>query len=240
MGFEMYQRDIIDRETLEFLFRTVEVPPFFREKLLGIAYQPYTRVDVRRMHDLGVIDTEELITAYRHLGYDAEKATKMAEFTVVYNRGAEKEITKGEIIKGYSKYVLTRDDSIDLLLSLGYTEALAEFYLDMEDRAKIEYYENEMLDVLKQKYTDNVITKLQARDWLGKMNFPAQYIESELELWDIRKLSDYKKPSKTDLDKFLKANIIDKDTYQNEMEKLGYGITYISWYYQAALGKKGG
>ena len=58
MGFEMLHRGVIDRATLDMLFRTVELPPYWREKLVQIAYQPYTRVDVRRMFDMGVLGEE--------------------------------------------------------------------------------------------------------------------------------------------------------------------------------------
>lgn len=238
MGFEMYQRDVIDRDTLEFLFRTVEVPPFFRDKLMQIAYSPYTRVDVRRMNDLGVVNDEELVTAYRHLGYDAEKAEKMAEFTVRYNSGAEKELTKGEILTAYEKFVLNENETIEALVSIGYSEAKATLYIDLEDRARAAKYEEAMLKAVKEEYIDNRVSKLQAEDWLGKMNYPAKYTQLELELWELERLRDSKKPSKTDLDKFLKAKIIDKDTYKNELRNLGYGAQYIDWYTQLATGKK--
>ena len=72
-GYEMLHRQdvnnpgntIINMEELDMLFRIVEIPPFWRERLTKIAYQPYTRVDVRRMHAVGVVSDEELIWAYR-------------------------------------------------------------------------------------------------------------------------------------------------------------------------------
>ncbi|GAI72398.1 unnamed protein product, partial [marine sediment metagenome] len=61
-GYEMLHREdperpgqsIIDEEELDMLYRTVEIPPYWRSRLTKIAYLPYTRVDVRRMHDMGV------------------------------------------------------------------------------------------------------------------------------------------------------------------------------------------
>ena len=46
-GFEMLHRGFIDEKELDDLFRTVEIPPFWRDKLRGIAFNPFTRVDVR-------------------------------------------------------------------------------------------------------------------------------------------------------------------------------------------------
>ncbi|GAH80833.1 unnamed protein product, partial [marine sediment metagenome] len=81
-GYEMLHRGVIDARELFDLYRTVEIPPFWRDKLTKIAYNPFTRVDVRRMHKAGVLSEAELLRAYMDVGYDAEKAGKMTEFTI--------------------------------------------------------------------------------------------------------------------------------------------------------------
>ena len=45
-----------------------------------------------------------------------------------------------------------------------------------------------------------------------------------------------KLPSKTDLDKFLKAKIIDADQYKTEMYRLGYSFQYTMWYLEVNQG----
>ena len=123
MGFEMLHRGVIDRDTLDMLFRTVELPPYWREKLVQIAYQPYTRVDVRRMYDMGVLGDAELKTAYTDIGYDSEHANKMVEFTKRYVEDADRDLTKSEILKGYRNALLTAADTRNLLQDIRYTEA---------------------------------------------------------------------------------------------------------------------
>ncbi|GAH57733.1 unnamed protein product, partial [marine sediment metagenome] len=57
-----------------------------------------------------------------------------------------------------------------------------------------------------------------------------EQIEVLMEEWNIDKIQDLKFPSKTDLDKFFKAKVIDVNTYKTEMTNLGYSMRYISWY----------
>ncbi|GAI67682.1 unnamed protein product, partial [marine sediment metagenome] len=133
MGYEMLHRGVIDLDTLDMLYRTIEIPPFWREKLTKIAYSPYTRVDVRRMHDLGILTDEQLMKSYMDLGYDEEHATNMMKFTIAYNRSHDKELTKSQIISGYNDKLLTREDASELIISLEYTEAQTEYLLTLED-----------------------------------------------------------------------------------------------------------
>ena len=110
-GFEMLHRQSIDRKTMDTMFQALDVMPYFRDKLTDIAYNPLTRVDVRRMHKLGVLTEFEVFSAYADLGYDINfegttydthkeaydnqvtrtysNAGKMLSFTLMYNDSPE-------------------------------------------------------------------------------------------------------------------------------------------------------
>jgi len=60
-GYEMLHRGIINMDDLKTLMRTLDINPFWRDKLIEISYLPFTRVDVRRMFRFGVLDYEEVI-----------------------------------------------------------------------------------------------------------------------------------------------------------------------------------
>lgn len=71
-------------EDLRTLLRTLDVMPYWRDKLVAIAYSPLTRVDLRRMWDLALITAEELEMRGRELGYSPEDAKKYALFAKAY------------------------------------------------------------------------------------------------------------------------------------------------------------
>lgn len=81
-GFEMLHRGIISRDDLSLLLRALDIMPFWRDRLIQMSYRVLTRVDVRRMYNLGVLTEAEVNQAYRDLGYDNVNAARMTTFTV--------------------------------------------------------------------------------------------------------------------------------------------------------------
>ncbi|GAJ02030.1 unnamed protein product, partial [marine sediment metagenome] len=63
-GFEMLHRGVIGMDDLNMLMRALDIMPFWRDKLVEIAYRPLSRVDVRRMFKLGVLDVSGVRKAY--------------------------------------------------------------------------------------------------------------------------------------------------------------------------------
>jgi len=229
-GFEMLHRGVIGMEELDMLYRTVEIPPYWRDKLTAIAYMPYTRVDVRRMHDMGVLTDEELIKSYMDLGYDHEHAVKMSEFTKRYNQGAEKELTKSNIIQGYKDKLFSRTDAIELLAGIDYNADLAEYYLVTEDYKEAKDLQDDLIDNIRDRYQNNLIDFIEARRLLDNLNLPAVKRQSLLDKWEINVFKNRKLPSRGDLSKMLLQGIITVDEFRTEMDKLGYNFKYIEWY----------
>lgn len=81
---EWLERDAAAQKEVYEWFRLVEVPPYWRDKMFSTIFKPLTRVDVRRMWDLRVIDRQTVYNTYRQLGYNDEAAEQMTLFTIVY------------------------------------------------------------------------------------------------------------------------------------------------------------
>lgn len=229
-GFEMLHRGVITHSELDFLFKTVELPPYWRAKLTEIAYQPYTRVDIRRMYDMGVVTSDELHTAYTDIGYDDEHAAKMTEFTKRWVEDADRDLTKGEILKGYRTRLLTRTDSVALLTDIRYTDAQANYYCELEDYRELDEQQSAAIKAVETKYKNLLIDRAEAQRLLDSLNVPSATVALWFERWDVSLIEYPKLPSRTDLDKFYIADVINADTYHIEMKKLGWGHTYVSWY----------
>ncbi|MBA7524148.1 hypothetical protein ES705_16285 [subsurface metagenome] len=86
-GFEMLHRGVIGIDDLNMLMRALDIMPFWRDKLTQIAYKPLSRVDVRRMYALGVLDVSGVRKAYTDLGYNDYNADLMTQFTIKYTEG---------------------------------------------------------------------------------------------------------------------------------------------------------
>jgi hypothetical protein len=128
---------------------------------------------------------------------------------------------------------------VALLTDIRYTEAQAEYYIELEDYRELEAIQSAAIATIKTKYLERLIDRGQAQSMLDALNLPAAQVNLWLERWDVSLIEYPKLPSKTDLDKFYIAGVIGSDQYNIEMQRLGYGHIYIGWYKKMADAIKG-
>ncbi|GAI87697.1 unnamed protein product, partial [marine sediment metagenome] len=222
----------------------LDVMPAWRDKLTAISYSPYTRVDVRRMHKIGIIEDDDLLTAYMDLGYDEEKGSKMAEFTIAYNadpedsdqtetdknRVREKDLTKTDILNGYRDQLITLDESKTALIMLGYDSNEADYYIARIDYNREKDETDQYLKYYGDAYVKGVLDHEQIVDKLNTLNLSGKRIEYLFRVWDIERMSRVNKPTKAELMTFVRKKIIDINTFIEEMKGLNYSERYIGWY----------
>lgn len=113
-GFEMFQRLragrvkphlVFDAKELRTLLKKLDILPKYHQQLTEIAYVPFTRVDVRRMYKLEVLDFQGVVEAYQDIGYSLEKATQLAEFT-------RKDVDDDDIVSIRSRLITAYEDGI--------------------------------------------------------------------------------------------------------------------------------
>jgi len=90
--------------------------------LRQIIYNPYTRVDARRMYDLGILDDAQMYENFLWLGYDEEHAKTMTLWSKAY-------IIAGDIRALYSKGWINEDGARQMVISAGIPEERAEIFL---------------------------------------------------------------------------------------------------------------
>ncbi len=241
----LFRTDLTEKDVWEW-FRLVEIPPYWRDKLIEIMYQPFTRVDVRRMNKIGVLNREETKRAYLDLGFNEDKAEKMTAFTELYNADPEdnekteedkrkdelRGLTRTAIIKQFQQELIPEEEAKSYLLDIGMTEEVAQAYLDLATYSEEEDRIDNYLRVFKRMYLNDVIDFNNLSDELDKLNLPATYKDHLITLWDLEKIGKASIPSKTELGNFLKKDIIDQETYIANMSSLGYSEKFIGWYLQ--------
>jgi hypothetical protein len=119
---EMLHRRVIDPSTWDRFVKYNDFDPLVRPWLKAISYNPYTRVDVRRMWDLRIVSEDEVFNNYLDLGYDEEHAQKMTLWTKVY-------VLATELRARYSKGWISEDDVRNALLNAGMPSDRVEEYL---------------------------------------------------------------------------------------------------------------
>jgi len=234
-GYEMLHRGVIDQNTLELLLKTADIPAFWRDKLMAISYATYTRVDIRRMYQIGVLSSsDEVVTAYMDIGYDLEKALKLTEFTLREYGEETREASKGDVLTAYELGRLTHDEAVNLLGAIDYPLWIAEAYLSRIDLQRANKLASDLIQSVKTLYTGGQTSRTDVVSQLSTIPIPSVEIDRYLEEWDITRQAKTKRPSRADLRKMFLSNIIEEDTYRFELSGHGLAPDYVKWFIDQA------
>jgi len=200
-GFEMFHRGVINNSELQELLKISDIPAAWRSRLTAVAYQPLTRVDVRRMHDMGVLGVEDVKRSYLDLGYDDLNAQRMTDFTIKYNEKVGdgdltkyKDLTRSIIIQAYQKGILARDQVETRLMDLEYAAEEIEILLSLADWEKdveeapdyTAEYRRDIKGIVEKGYAQRIISHGEAMNLLLGVDFgeaEAAYVLTAVDFW---------------------------------------------------------
>lgn len=233
-AFEMFHRiPEFTEDDLRTLLRRQDVLQEYHDNIIKIAYTPFTRVDIRRMYNVGVLDRAGVKRAYLDIGYDEQKAELITDFTVKLQASSDRELTKSDILTAYKKGTVDDATTRELLGELDYDEDEIEFLLANADAGTASASRDLTVSNYRQLYQLGIQSKAEVTEALARLGFDAQEIELQYKLWDVETPPKVTQPSRTDLKNFYKLGIIDEKTWHQEMTNLGYGDKYRAWYAQA-------
>jgi len=238
MAYEMLHRGIITQDDIRELLRISDYAPNWIEKLIAISYSPITRVDLRRLYQIGVIDEERLLKGYKDLGYNEEDAKLMVEWTKLEYSQKDKDLTRTEILRNYRIGQCTREEAKNMLMDLGYDDTEADWILLYEDyKLSVEEIEAEA-ETIVYELSEGNISYEEAISKLGELNMPERvklrYLNKAKR--EVRKTT--KRPSTDDLKRWFKMGIIDEKTFKEEMSKNKWNTKYIDNFIKEVKGKK--
>jgi len=237
-AFEMFQREEITENDLSDLLVAHDIAPRWHTPLMNIAYRPLTRVDVRRMFELGVLDEAAVYKSYLHLGYSPENAANMTEFTIKYAAEEDRAASKADVCRAYSEGVLGRGEAKSYLVDMGYPAEWAEHYLQLEDIKRERGLLSIELGSLKTQYVEGIIERGFVFEELGKWNLPDRQVSILLNAWDIEKERMITLPTPAQLEAFLKEDIIGEGEFRKTMEAKHYQPEVVSHFLQEIRAQK--
>jgi hypothetical protein len=206
------------------LFRTADIPEFFRDRLMAISYAPYTRVDVRRLYKEHIIPRDAVKANYLDLGYDEEHAENLTKFTVLDVNIEERALTKENIIAGYKRSIIERGEATEQIVSLGYNSDDAEYFLSIADYDLSVEKSNDEIERAHFLYVEGQITQSDVYGILGPLNLPSKQTADLLVKWDVEVKKKSKLPSQSDLEDFYRRNIITVDDVRTGLRRLRYSV----------------
>jgi len=221
-GYEMLHRGVINEDDLSMLMKALDIMPFWRDKLQQISYSPLTRVDVRRMYRVGVLDEDEVFKSYKDIGYNNENAQRLTDFTKLYESHDKTTLTRSTIDKAYRKNIITRDDYRSSLSSLQIPESDIDFYESLIDYQIYEEEIDDLVDELTEQYKLGIIKIEEFSRLLNEADLPSSYVDNIIKKTVAKASLKRKLPTKSDLETWIRLNIIDEAFYHAQMVLLGY------------------
>jgi hypothetical protein len=231
MARDMLHRTSMTEADYATLLKIADYPATFRRWMTETAYEPYTRVDVRRMYQVGVLKTyDELVRAYRELGYNDDKAKHLADFTVLEYGETEREATKSEVLDAYGIGRINREEARKYLDGLGYPAWVIDTYLSRVDLGRTTGVAKQRISHVQTMYVNGQLSKSDVYTALGSIPLPASEIERYLEEWDIARTAKIARPSRADLLRFFLQNEMTEQEFREELRGYRLSERYIDWY----------
>lgn len=223
-GFEMLHRRVIDDNDLDLLLRAADIMPFWRDKLTAISYVPLTRVDVRRMYALGVLNEEGVYDAYLDHGYSPENATLMTEFTIAYTSEKERDLTKTDILALFKKYAIEYTTATEMLMQIGYSEDNATLLL-YRAVSEMEATDNKKrIGYIEKAYVAGKITESEALSQLGKLDLASGESNFYIDSWNLAKQNKVRALTLDQIKAFYLNDIISESECRDELKEVGYNV----------------
>ena len=231
-GFEMLHRGVIGEGELNMLLRALDVMPFWRDKLTQIAYRRLTRVDIRRMYRVGVLDEKGVYDAYLKHGYNPENAERMSEFTIRQTLATLSKFTSGDIVKAFSTRMISRSDAMSLLDMIGIKREDANYILSTAEYKRQWAFTDQQIAGIRNLYKKRVYDENQTRDKLSRLNLPSDQINVLMQQWLYEKVEELDATWTTAQTlTFLKKGVITKARARKELYLNGYDDEHINVYF---------
>ncbi|KKM19143.1 hypothetical protein LCGC14_1658640 [marine sediment metagenome] len=241
-GFAMLHRRVkkpdgstFEIEDMNRLLRIQDVMPFFRDMITQIAFQPFTRVDVRRMHKMGVLTREEVKSAYMDRGFDDEKAEAMTEFTIRFNTEGDRDLTKTEILRALDRKVIEEDLAIIILDEIGLSFEAASVIVATHQAKVAMDLTDELSDIELDRFIDGLIAEDELMDALALLDLTAGQLEVLMAKARKRRRRAEKMPSKADILRWHIAGIVDRETADTLLDRIGIREEFRVIYLQESV-----
>jgi len=220
---EMLRRTDFTEDDLKAWFRLVEIPPFWRDKLIQISYEVPTRVDVRRFWDMRTIDEKRLREVYAWQGYHGKDLEDYVLWTKVY-------VAFPDLIARWKNGWITLDEVRAELVGYGMPADRVEELLETKFKATAGDKTAAERDITKtdiiKGVKKGVITRGEGMELLMDMGYDeadAEYIlainipEDEEDV-----VVKERELTKTDILNGLKAEIITEDEALERLKEIRY------------------
>jgi len=227
---EMYHRDIVTEEDLRVYLKAADLPIFWRDAIIKWMDRVVTRVDARRMYDLGIWDEARVFAHHKELGYNDDDAGDMTMWVALNYMSDDRDLTKSDVLTMYQDGILNEFEATSYLEALDYKPSAIALMIAHRDLKRDEQYERQIISNVKALFIGGLYDRTDVFAKLGKIATPDAVIKQNLAVWDLEKERKVMVPTTTQLRDMVLEGVITVDTFIVEMRNKKYPDKYINWY----------
>jgi hypothetical protein len=213
-------------ELLSLFQRAQDIPKYWRNRLQSISYLPLSRVDVRRMYNLRIIDDAQVYHSYRAQGYNDSNSQALLQYAKVARQQSDikNELwPKAEkICELYSLGVLDATQVQSYTEKLGIPREDVEDFLsncDLETQLK---RIKEALTTLKSGFLKGKINETQVRGSLAELEMGQAAIDQYLADWTMLQQNMEKEIAAKENQTWYEKGIIGKEEFITRLQNLQF------------------
>lgn len=230
MGFEMFHRGIITYDELITLMRTLDIMPYWRDKLVQLSYELVTRVDARRLLELGIWTPERFYEHMKALGYSPSDAYDITNWAIKEYIIEKAELTKSDIKSALEAGEITVEEAFQMLKNIGYDEFEAQLILNDFLRSILKNWVNKNIEYWKHQFVTGKIDLDTLRAELNKLPISSTRVETEILDALLKQEGKRRLPSKEDVIHWYRNGQITIETAKRYLKLLGYSDFEIHLY----------
>jgi len=217
-------------ETVEEFLKVADYPDYWRKRLMAISYHALTRVDLRRLYMLGIIEDDYVIATLRESGYSQYDAVKLLEFYKAIKMPKEKRLSMAQIKTLYGYGVLSEEEFEDELKELGYKGDDIKLIKSIIIRGIQEKSIKERIKTYQVEYIEGQITLQDVRTRLGQLGMLSEKIDEIITKFRRAKRKQVKHAPIGDVKRWFGTGLITEEQFRFFLEIQGYAAEYIDVY----------
>lgn len=191
-GFEMLHRSLISPEQLNQLITAHDVMPVWRAPLIALSYSNLTRVDTRRMFQLGILTKDEVAAEYEKQGYTKQNAQRLADFTEADTKKTQRDESevfraplRGRIITAVVNGTISDGDAQRAFAAVGYDDVETRTFLAEAAVIRESETDEAIRAGVKKLYVSGQWTWQQASERLQRAGFGAGEVQRAYDVWSL-------------------------------------------------------
>lgn len=233
MLLDMYHRGIIDENTLDMSINYSALTPYFKDKVKQQSFSILSRRDVTNLVKAGMINEQQVIDAYKAMGYEQTKAELLSSFTIRYGEQYDpntltkvKEATQGTIEAAFKRNIIDEPTTIERLIALGYHQDDAQLlvsvwayntHVDNKKPKELEH-KNKAVNMVISAYSKGAIPYNDAHQYLLVLGYDEPTAQQELMYAELEQFINHKETLLGKVKNAYINNAIDSDKVYSVLE----------------------